>query len=145
MANPVYLLGDSLLSNGDLAVLAGYQVNATNSAYGFDDLQVAILANNTPLTLSQTTTNLTYRAGGDPDNPSTSAPVNPEIGGGAIAAIASGGMAVLTWGGTDTNYDLQILNNAGAVTTSQEVVASESSSSPNNPTILQVPTTRTPR
>ena len=52
------VLGEVVLSNGDLAVLAGNRVHLhvtipnsggeTASYYGFDDLQVAILANNTP-------------------------------------------------------------------------------------------------
>jgi hypothetical protein len=53
------ILGNVVLSNGDLAVLAAnpYQHNGYS---GFDDLQVAILANSTPVTLNQTTGTISF-------------------------------------------------------------------------------------
>ena len=60
--------GTAVLSNGDLAVLAGNLYQPTSNVFGFDDLQVAILANSTPDSLNQTTGTLSFASGGDSPN-----------------------------------------------------------------------------
>jgi hypothetical protein len=113
------VLGNAILSNGDLAVLAGNQTSSGGSL-GFDQLQVAILTNSTPADLNQTT-GLAFPFLGSPDNGFH----NPDLGGGTIAALPGGGMAIETWGGPDTNYYLQILDNTGAVTTPPFVIQNQ--------------------
>ena len=129
------VLGNAVLSNGSLAVLGGdYSKVLLNSYsyYSFDHLQVAILPNSTPVTLNQSS-GLSFPAGESPNNAVNDSSGN--IGGGSIAALPGGGMAVVTWGGTNTNYDLQILNNSGTVTTAPFVIASQhtGSNSASNP------------
>jgi len=128
------VVGTAVLSNGDLAVLAGNLYQPASNSFGFDDLQIAILANSTPDSLNQTTGNLSFASGGDSPNNGvqTSGLGNATQGGGAIAALPGGGMAVLTWGDPNLNYDLQILNNAGTVTTAPFVVHSQVTTSGNN-------------
>ena len=99
------ILGNVVLSNGDLAVLAGNPYSAqvtipntggeTNTYSGFDDLQVAILANSTPVTLNQTAGNISFPSGDSP-NGSVSGdagfPGDASTGGATIAALPGGGI-----------------------------------------------------
>jgi ELWxxDGT repeat protein len=109
-AAPV-IIGSAALSSGKVAVLAGNYVTAAQ----FDDLQVAILSPGGQTTLSSTGV-LSFPSGGSPNNRP-----NP-TGGAAIAALPGGGMAIESWGGTNADYYVQILNNAGTVTTSPLVI-----------------------
>jgi hypothetical protein len=119
------ILGDAMLSNGSIAVLAGdnYEqaVNLPGDPtpftyYGFDHLQVAIVTpNGPPVTLNQSSGNLTYASPGD--SPDKAVPGgngqnegDETQGGGTIAALHNGDIAVVTWGDYNHNYDLQILN-----------------------------------
>jgi Ca2+-binding RTX toxin-like protein/plastocyanin len=128
------ILGNVVLSNGDLAVLAAnpYQHNGYS---GFDDLQVAILANSTPVTLNQTTGNISFPSGDSP-NGSVSGdagfPGDASTGGATIAALPGGGMAIMAWGDSSLNYTLQILSNSGAVVTAPFVVHSQFTTAGNN-------------
>ncbi|OJY76107.1 MAG: hypothetical protein BGP12_00955 [Rhodospirillales bacterium 70-18] len=115
------------MSNGSLAVLAGNFTQMNSYYYGFDQLQIAILPDSTPTALNPST-GLTFPAGESPNNGFQS----PTVGGGTLAALPSGGMAVLTWGDTNLHYDLQILDNAGAVTTAPVVVANQYTTTGNN-------------
>jgi hypothetical protein len=128
------ILGNVVLSNGDLAVLAGNPYkNATYS--GFDDLQVAILANSTPVALNQTTGNIGFPSGDSPNGSvSGDAGVQGDAtqGGATIAALPGGGMAIMAWGDSNLNYTLQVLSNTGAVTTQPFVVHSQFTTAGNN-------------
>jgi hypothetical protein len=130
------ILGNVVLSNGDLAVLAGNTAK-NGTYYGFDDLQIAILASSTPVTLNQTSGNINFPSG---DSPSGSFPGDAGIpgsatqGGATIAALPGGGMAIMGWGDSNLNYTLQILNNAGTVTTQPFVVHSQFTTAGNNQT-----------
>ena len=117
-----YVLGNAKLSNGSLAVLAGNTVKVVtgpgSTSYPFNQLQVVVIANTTPVTLNQTT-GLSFGTGESPNLRGT----NPDVGGGTIAPISGGGMAVLTWGNTNNNYYLELLDNSGSVTKSWFSVA----------------------
>lgn len=113
------ILGTALLQDGKVAVLAGDQGIYTYSASfsypeGFDKLQVAIVSPGDSATLSST--GLAFPSGDSPNGR-----ISP-AGGGAITALTSGKIAVLTWGGTSANYDVTILNADGSVDTSAFVV-----------------------
>ncbi len=136
MTTAPVILGNVVLSNGNLAVLAGNPYTDTAGYSGFDQLQVAILSDSTPIALNQTSGNLSFPSGDSPDG-SVPGDVpgilgNPTAGGGTIAALPGGGMAVMTWGDSNLNYDLQILNNAGTVTTQPFVVHSQFTTAGNN-------------
>jgi hypothetical protein len=123
------ILGDTMLSNGSMAVLAGnnYQqiVHLPDGQggtfpityYGFDQLQVAIVTpNGAPVALNQTSGNLNFAPG---DSPNQAVPGgngqnqgDETQGGGTIAGLQNGNIAVVTWGDYDHNYDLQILNSS---------------------------------
>jgi hypothetical protein len=132
------ILGTAAMANGKAAVLAGFSGRSTPYAglssiyYGvFDKLQVAIVGPGNTTTLQST--GLSFPAGDSPDGRG-----NP-AGGGAIASLTSGNIAVLTWGGTSGNYDVTILNGDGSVNTSAFVIGnatgtgSTGSSAPYNP------------
>jgi len=113
------ILGTALLENGSVAVLTGktglYSYSAGFSYQdGFDKLQVAIVAPGSSTTLSAT--GLSFPSGDNPNQQTDPA------GGGAIAALTSGKIAVLTWGGTSSDYDVTILNSDGSVSSSAVVI-----------------------
>ncbi len=117
MAAPV-VLGSAALSSGLVAVLAGNYglVTQNGASYAvFDALQVAILGIDAQTTLSASQA-LTFPTNGSPDRRP-----NP-TGGAAVTALPGGGLAVESWGGADANYYVQILNNAGTVTTAPFVI-----------------------
>ena len=110
------ILGTAAMANGKVAALAGFAgrsmpyAGSSSFYYGvFDKLQVAIVGPGGSTTLQST--GLTFPAGDSPDGRG-----NP-AGGGAIASLTSGNIAVLTWGGTSGNYDVTILNGDGSVNT----------------------------
>lgn len=132
------ILGTAAMANGKVAVLAGFAGRSmpyagSSSYYNpvFDKLQVAIVGPGGSTTLQST--GLTFPAGDSPDGRG-----NP-AGGGAIASLTSGNIAVLTWGGTSGNYDVTILNGDGSVNTAAFAVGnatgtgSTGGSAPYNP------------
>jgi hypothetical protein len=124
------ILADTMLSNGSMAVLAGNNYSHVvhlpdgqggtfpMTYYGFDQLQVAIVTpNGAAVGLNQSSGNLNFASTGD--SPNQAVPGgngqnqgNETQGGGTIAALQNGNMAVVTWGDYDHNYDLQILNSS---------------------------------
>lgn len=111
------ILGTAAMAGGKVAVLAGFAGRSYPYAswstfyYGvFDKLQVAIVTPGGSTTLQST--GLSFPTGDSPNGRA-----NP-TGGGAIAALTSGQIAVLTWGGPSGNYDVTILNGDGSVNTS---------------------------
>jgi hypothetical protein len=137
------ILGDTMLSNGSMAVLAGNNYKQTvhlpdgqggtfaYTYYGFDQLQVAIVTPNGPaVTLNQSSGNLNFASPGD--SPNQAVPDgngqdqgNETQGGGTIAALQNGDIAVVTWGDYDHHYDLQILNSSLGVVTAPFVLAND--------------------
>lgn len=110
------ILGTAALAGGKIAVLGGFAgkylpyASSSGFYYGvFDKLQVAIVSPGGSTTLQST--GLTFPAGDSPNGRP-----NP-TGGGAIAALTSGKIAVLSWGGSSANYDITILNADGSVNT----------------------------
>jgi hypothetical protein len=130
MSDVPTVLGDAVLPNGELVVLAGNQKlikpsGASNYYDGFDQLQIAILSDATPYSLNQTTGNLSFLAGDSPDN-SVEIPTSTGTeGAGTIAALPNGNIAVLTWGDPNLDYELQIVNSSGAVVTQPFVVSTQ--------------------
>jgi hypothetical protein len=123
------VFGSVILSDGDLAVLAGSSLNISLNSKNyttFDNLQIAVLDDSTPTALNPSNA-LSFPSGADPDGEFQ----QPNVGSARIAAVSGGGMAVLTWGGQNEDYYLQILNNAGTVTTAPEVVASQGNNASN--------------
>src|SRR4051812_48467970 len=87
-----YVLGNAVLSNGSLAVLAGNYTHVLlngYSYYAFDQLQVAILPNSTPVTLNQSS-GLSFPAGESPNRQVDDSAGS--LGGGSIGALSGGGM-----------------------------------------------------
>jgi hypothetical protein len=137
------ILGDTMLSNGSIAVLAGNNFSQVvhlpdgnggtfpATYYGFDQLQVAIVTpNGAAVTLNQSSGNLNFASPGD--SPNQAVPDgngqnqgNETQGGGTIAALQNGDMAVVTWGDYDHHYDLQILNSSLGVVTAPFVLAND--------------------
>src|ERR1700710_2308364 len=106
MAGTPLIVGSAALSNGKVAVLMGDTDTTTISSFTyttFDHLQVAILSPGGSAGLNDANA-LTFPSGGSPNgifgNPS---------GGGAITAMPGGGMAVETWGSSNSDYYVQIL------------------------------------
>jgi hypothetical protein len=109
------ILGDTMLSNGSMAVLAGNNYKQivhlpdgqggtfATTYYGFDQLQIAIVTpNGAPVTLDQSSGNLGFASSGD--SPNQAVPGgngqdqgNETQGGGTIAALQNGDIAVVTW------------------------------------------------
>jgi hypothetical protein len=146
------IVGDTMLSNGSMAVLAGnnyvhveHLPNGQGGTfpityYGFDQLQVVIVEpNGAAVGLNQSSGNLNFASSGD--SPNQAVPGgngqnqgNETQGGGTIAALQNGDMAVVTWGDYDHNYDLQILNSSLGVVKAPFVLASDlTNSSAGNP------------
>jgi hypothetical protein len=151
------ILGDTMLSNGSMAVLAGNNYEQIVhlpdgqggtfpiTYYGFDQLQVAIVEpNGAAVTLNQSSGNLNYASPGD--SPDQAVPGGNGLdqgdetqGGGTIAALQNGDMAVVTWGDYDHNYDLQILNSSLGVVKAPFVLANditESNNATGNPSAV---------
>jgi hypothetical protein len=110
------ILGTAALADGKIAVLGGFAgkylpyASSSSFYYGvFDKLQVAIVGPGGSASLQST--GLSFPAGDSPNGRS-----NP-AGGGAIAGLTSGKIAVLSWGGSSGNYDVTILNGDGSVDT----------------------------
>lgn len=108
------ILGTAAMSDGKVAVLSGFAgkylpyASSSGFYYGvFDKLQVAIVSPTGSTSLSST--GLSFPSGDSPNGRP-----NP-TGGGAIASLTSGQIAVLTWGGASGNYDVTILNSDGSV------------------------------
>jgi hypothetical protein len=131
MAGTPLIVGSAALSNGKVAVLMGDTDTTTVSSFTyttFDHLQVAILSPGGSAGLNDANA-LTFPSGGSPNgifgNPS---------GGGAITAMPGGGMAVETWGSSNSDYYVQILDNSGAVTVAPFVAGNANGASgPGNP------------
>ena len=116
MSKPV-LIGSAALSNGEIAVLAGYSVSGGTE---FDDLQVAIVNPNTTSTVPLSTgNNLVFPSGDSPDGQA--------YGNAEITALPGGGMAILTWGDSSESYYVQILSNTGSVIASPGSIAAAGS------------------
>jgi len=140
-ASPV-ILNNTILSNGSMAVLAGnpYKqvVQLPNGSggtfpetyYGFQNLQVVVVAaNNSPVTLNQSSGNLSFAAAGD--SPNGAVPDGNGVdqgdettGGGNILGLPNGNIAVVTWGDYNHNYDLQVLNSSGGVVSAPVAIGS---------------------
>ena len=131
MTTSPVILNDTILSNGSMAVLAGdpFKGVTTSTYYGFDHLQVAIIpTNNSPVTLNQSSGNLSFASAGDSPNQQVSGESgggDESTGGGTLLGLSNGDIAVVTWGDTNHNYDLQILNSSGGVVTAPFVLAND--------------------
>jgi Hint domain len=121
MANTPLIVGSAALSNGKVAVLLGDTDTTTissNTYTTFDHLQVAILSPGGSAGLNDANA-LSFPSGGSPNGV-----FGDPTGGGAIAAMPGGGMAIETWGSSNNDYYVQILSNSGGVTVAPFVVGS---------------------